>query len=402
MNEHVVIVGAGHAGSSCAAALRRNGYTGRITLVGEETHLPYQRPPLSKGWLSGEPEAGAARLTLRPTQWYEKNSVELRLSMRVAALDRAGRRVVLAGGEAVEYDRLVLATGASPRQLRLPGAHLPGVVVLRDRADAAVLRGRLAEGHKLVVVGGGYLGLEAAATARGLGVAVDVVEQADRLLARVASEPVAEAVALRHRAHGVRLHLGAETTRIVGDDHVRGIELSSGEMLLCDTLLVAIGAAPNIRLAAAAGLTCTDGIVVDERGATSDPDVFAIGDVTVRPVTRGRARRVESVGNALEQAGQVAAAICGLPAPEPVVPWFWSDQYGQSVQIAGFADPADDRILHGDPGDDRFAVFHLSDGLLTGVEAVNSPRDAMTGKRWLASGGRPDFDALGIAASAAS
>jgi len=396
VNDHVVIIGAGHAGGSCAASLRRAGYPGQITLVGAETHLPYQRPPLSKAWLSGEPETGKAKLDLRPAAWYEKNQIGTRLGTRVTQIDRSRKRVLLTDGEVLGYDNLVLATGATPRRLRLPGAELPGVVVLRDRTDATVLRARLAEGRRLVVIGGGYLGLEAAATARLLGATVDVVEQADRLLARVASEPVAEAVALRHRAHGVTLHLGAQTRRIVGDDHVQGVELGTGEVLPCDTVLMAVGAAPDITLAHAAELECRDGIVVDERCSTSDPAVFAIGDVTVRPIPGGQARRVESVGNAVEQAEQVAAALCGLPTPDPVVPWFWSDQYGQSVQIAGIAGPSDEQILHGHPGDDRFAVFHVRDGRLTSVEAVNSPRDVMAGKRWITAGGRPDFEALGI------
>lgn len=402
MTERIVIVGAGHAGGACAAALRKHGSTATITLIGQEEHLPYQRPPLSKAWLAGEPEAGKAKLELRPAAWYEKNNIDLKTSSPCISLDLDRQQLHLAAGDALAYDNLVLATGASPRRLSLPGAELPGVVVLRDRSDALALREHLGPGRRLVVIGGGYLGLEAAATARGLGATVDVIERADRLLARVASQPVADAVLHRHRRHGVGVHVDAETVRIVGaHDAVSGVELGDGRTLPCDVVLVAVGAVPNIDLARNAGIACTEGVLVDEQCATSDPYVFGIGDMTVRPVPGGAARRVESVGNAVEQAEQVAALLCGKPAPAPVIPWFWSDQYGESVQIAGLAAPTDDQILRGQPEDDRFAVFHLRDGRLTGVEAVNSPRDAMWGKRAIASGEEIDIASLETAHTSA-
>ncbi|MFD0209112.1 NAD(P)/FAD-dependent oxidoreductase [Streptomyces hirsutus] len=386
----VVIVGAGQAGATCAALLRRHGYDRPVTLVGDEDTAPYHRPPLSKKWLAGGSDD---ELPLRAETFYRDQDITLLTSTRVTAVALADRRVLLADGSALPYEHLVLATGVSARRLPVPGADLNGVHHLRDRRDAAALRQDLARSERLVVIGGGYLGLEAAATARGLGVDVEVVEGSERLLSRVASAPVSDAVARLHRENGVGLHTGAQVTRLRGaGGRVDGVELGDGRVIACDTVLVAVGAVPNDTLAREGGLACGGGIQVDAAGRTADPAVYAIGDVTVRPVPGqpGR-RRVESVANANEQADQVAAAVCGRPVPRQSAPWFWSDQFDTKIQIVGMRGEEDTRVVRGDEATGSFAVFHLDgEGRLTSVEALASPREAMAGKRWLSQGARPD------------
>jgi len=323
----VVIVGAGHAGGTAAALLRQYGYAGPITLLGEEPIAPYQRPPLSKAWLKGE--ADAESLALKPESFYAEHDIDLRMGVKATAIDRAARLVRLEGGEAVPYDVLILATGARARRLTLPGAGLKGVLELRTAADAEALKGAIGPGKTLAIVGGGYIGLEAAASARALGAEAVVIEVLPRVLARVASEPLSHFFQDYHRARGVRFELGAGVAGFEGEaGHITGVRLGDGRLIACDAALVGVGAVPNEEMAREAGLDCANGVVVDLEARTSDPSIFAIGDLTNRPMPLyDRTHRLESVPNALEQAKQAASAIVGRPAPAGETPWFWSDQY---------------------------------------------------------------------------
>jgi 3-phenylpropionate/trans-cinnamate dioxygenase ferredoxin reductase subunit len=376
-----VIVGAGHAGGVAAALLRQYGWEGPITLVGEEPIPPYQRPPLSKAWLKGE--AGAEDLALRSESFYADEGIDLRLETRVERIDTIGRRVLLKGGEAVAYNRLILATGARARKLALPGAELDGVLELRSAADAEKLKAALGPGRRLAVIGGGYVGLEAAASARALGAEVIVVEREPRLLARVACAALSEFFLTCHRGHGVSFALGADLAAIEGTDgRVSGLRFFNGDPVACDTALIGVGAIPNDELAREAGLDCDNGILVDLAARTSDPYVSAIGDCTRRPLPLyGREARLESVPNAIEQAKQAAADICGRAPPPPEVPWFWSDQYELRLQMAGLAFDPVTAVLRGTPDSASFAVFHLAaDDRVLAVEAVNAPADFMAGR----------------------
>jgi 3-phenylpropionate/trans-cinnamate dioxygenase ferredoxin reductase subunit len=382
---HVVIIGAGHAGGTAAALLRQYGFIGPITLLGEEPIAPYQRPPLSKAWLKGEADADS--LALKPVSFYAEHDIDLRMGARVAALDRAAKSVRLTGGETIGYDILILATGARARRLTLPGANLAGVLELRTAADAEALKAVLAGGGKtLAIIGGGYVGLEAAASARALGAEAVVIEVLPRVLARVASEPLSRFFQDYHAARGVTFALGVGVEGFVGEaGHVTGVRLGDGRLIACDAALVGVGAVPNEDLARDAGLACANGVVVDLEARTADPAIFAIGDVTNRPLPLyDRAHRLESVPNALEQAKQAACAVVGRPAPAPETPWFWSDQYDIKLQIAGVPFEADDILVRGDPTTGKFAVFHLKGDVLQAVEAVNAPPEFMMGKQLIA------------------
>lgn len=379
MSGRVVIVGAGHAGGSAAAFLRQYGHDGPITLIGDEPFLPYQRPPLSKAWLKGE--AGEDELQLRPPSFYEEADVQVTRGVRAIGIDRQARQVDLQDGVSAPYDSLVLAMGARARALPVKGAHLDGALYLRTAEDAEALKRRLGPGKRLVVVGGGYVGLEVAASARALGAEVTVVEREARLLARVAGEALSGFFHAYHGARGVRFVLGGSVTAIEGHGHVTAAVLDHGETLPCDIVLIGVGAVPNQELAQAAGLECQDGVVVDDQARTSDPAIFAIGDLTRRPLPLyGRSVRLESVPSALEQAKQAAAAITGHRPPVPETPWFWSDQYDLKLQIAGLPFDVDNHILRGDPASARFAVFHMKGDLIQTVEAVNSPAEFMGGR----------------------
>ena len=380
----VVIVGAGHAGGSAAAFLRQYGHEGPIVLIGEEPLLPYQRPPLSKAWLKGEADADS--LALKPQEWYAEANVALRLQGVATSLNRGARTVTLASGEVISYDFLILATGARARELPIPGADLSGVLALRTAADAEALKAALGPGKRLAVVGGGYVGLEAAASARALGAEATVIERESRVLARVACETLSTFFQDYHGARGVKFELNANVEAFEGQDgRVTGVRLKGGEVVACDAALVGVGAHPNVELAQDAGLECTGGIVVDLEARTSDPHVFAIGDVAHRPLPiYERQFRLESVPNALEQAKQAAAAIVGRAGPPPELPWFWSDQYDLKLQIAGLPFDADSTIVRGDVAAAKFAVFHLKGDLVQAVEAVNAPPEFMAGKQLIA------------------
>ena len=376
----VVIVGAGHAGGSAAALLRTSGFEGDILLLGEEAAPPYQRPPLSKAWLKGETDLEA--LLLRPVTYYAQQNIDLRTGVVVTSIAPDVRTVTLSDGRVETYDALILATGSTGRRLPIPGADRPDLIELRTLDDAERLKARLGPGKRLVIVGGGYVGLEAAASARSLGAEVVLLERLDRVLKRVASEPLSTFFTARHRAEGVDIRLGVDVAAFEDD----GVRLANGSLIVADAILVGVGAVARDDLARAAGLDCdpagSGGIVVDGTARTSDPAIYAIGDVTVRPVpVHGCTLRLESVPNALEQARQAAHVIVGREQATPEVPWFWSDQYDIKLQIAGLPIEGDRTVLRGDPASGRFAVFHLSGDRIVCVEAVNAPPEFMAGKQ---------------------
>ena len=381
MSTGVVIVGAGHAGGTAAALLRQYGYVGAVTLIGEEPIAPYQRPPLSKAWLKGEADADS--LALKPESFYAGANIDLRLSTTVSQINRAAKTVLLEGGETVAYGILILATGARARLLAAPGAELEGVQPLRSAADAEALKARLGPGKRAAIIGGGYIGLEAAASARALGSEVVVIEMQPRILARSSSELLSTFFEAYHRQNGVHFELNMGVAAFEGrHGNVTAVKLTDGRIIGCDVALVGIGVIPNDELAETAGLECVNGIVVDNQARTADPAIFAIGDVSSRPLAiYDRMFRLESVANALEQAKQVAAAIVGRPPPPPEVTWNWSDQYDLKLQLGGMPFDADSMIIRGDPAGAKFAVFHLKGATIQFVEAVNAAAEFMAGRQ---------------------
>ncbi|GAA1365229.1 FAD-dependent oxidoreductase [Arthrobacter rhombi] len=386
----VVVVGAGHAGGTFVAMLRQQGYDGGIDLVGSEPHLPYHRPPLSKS-VDGDGKHDE----LRGADFYHDNAVSLHLSRTVREIDPVRQAVHLDTGDQLDYDVLVLATGAAPRMVDVPGATLEGVHTLRTVEDAAGLRASLGRGKPLAIVGGGYVGLEVAAAARARDVGVTVIEREERVLARVASPGFSDLIAATHRAAGTTILTGAELGSFSCDmGRVGAVVLADGTRIPCGAALVGVGAVPRDGLARHAGLTCEGGIVVDEDGRTSDPAIFALGDVTSRPVpgapTANGRMRLESIPGAVDQAKRAAAAIVGQTPGGATIPWFWSDQFDLKIKIAGIVGGEYASVLRGDPESRSFALFHHRDGVLVAAETVNSPRDFMAAKALLASGDRVD------------
>jgi 3-phenylpropionate/trans-cinnamate dioxygenase ferredoxin reductase subunit len=388
MAQTVVIVGAGHAAVQAVDTLRREGHTGPIVLVGDEPYLPYNRPPLSKKYLSGELER--ERLWLRSNQFYQQHRVDTRLGVRVTAIDRASQRLRLGDGGELTYDKLLLCVGSRPRQLEVPGHDLPGIHCLRSIADVDAIRADLAGARHMVVVGGGYIGLEAAACARHLGLEATVLEMADRPMARVVAPEVSAFYVARHQREGVQVVCNATVTACAGEGRVATVRCGEREYP-ADLVIIGVGILPDVTLAAAAGLRCDNGVWVDEQCRTSDPNVYAAGDCTNHPSVRyGRRVRLESVDNAVEQAKTAALNICGKPARHEHVPWFWSDQYDVKLQIAGLSEGYDSTVVRGDPASGSFALYYFAGGDLLAVDAINSMRDFMTGKKWLAERKRPD------------
>jgi 3-phenylpropionate/trans-cinnamate dioxygenase ferredoxin reductase subunit len=384
----IVIVGASHASVQAIDTLRREGHDGAIVLVGDEPFLPYNRPPLSKKFLSGELERD--RLALRSAQFYEQNRTEVRLGVRVTALDRTDQRLRLGDGAELRYEQLLLCVGSRPRLLDVPGHDLPGIHYLRTIADVEAIRAELSGAKRLVVVGAGYVGLEAAASARHLGLEVTVLEMADRPLNRVVAPELSAFYVARHEREGVRIHCNTSVTAFAGDKRVRAVVCGDREFA-ADLVIVGIGILPETTLAASAGIRCENGISVDEECRTSDPHIFAAGDCTSHPSVRyGRRVRLESVDNAVEQARTAASNMCGKPARHQHVPWFWSDQYDVKLQIAGLSQGYDQVIVRGEPASGHFALYYLAQGELLAVDAVSSPKDFMAGKRWIAERKHPD------------
>ena len=382
----VLIIGAGHAGGSAAALLRQYGFEGEVVMAGAEPSPPYQRPPLSKAWLNGEADLDG--LLLRPVSYYAEQAIDFRPDSLATAIDRAARTVTFADGVVETWDVLVLATGSRARKLPIPGADRPDLIELRTLGDAERLKGQLGPGRRLAVVGGGYVGLEVAASARSLGAEVVVIERMDRVLARVASPELSAFFTTLHEGHGVSIRLSAEVAAL----EAGGVRLSDGSLVEADVTLVGVGAVADDQLAHDAGLACdrehTGGILVDGFARTSDPAIFAIGDVTRHPIPvhGGIMHRLESVPNALEQARQFACAMTDRPPPAPEVPWFWSDQYDVKLQIAGLPFEADRRILRGSTANHSFAVFHLKGETIVSVEAVNAAPEFMMGRQMIGRG----------------
>jgi len=391
MVDHVLIVGAGQAATHAAETLRRKGHTGRITLLGDEPDLPYQRPPLSKKYLAGDLERD--RLLLRHRPYYEEHRIDVRLDTRVAQIDRANCTVQTADGASFPYEVLVLATGSRPRRLQLPGADLAGVHYLRDLSDTERLRADIRPGAHAVVIGGGYIGLETAATLRHLGVEVTVLEMASRTMNRVVAETVSRFYEAEHARHGVNIELDARITALAGDaqGHGRAVVGTDGREWRADLVVVGIGVLPNDELAQAAGLSCDNGIVVDEFCRTSDAAIYAIGDCSNHPSLHyGRRVRLESVDNAVEQANTTVANILGTPTRHDRVPWFWSDQYHHKLLIVGLSQDHDRQVLRGRPTDAAFSVCYLRDGELIAIDTVNQARDQMAARKLIAARMRPD------------
>jgi len=388
----VVVVGAGHGGGTAAAVLRQQGFDGEVVLIGDEPVGPYHRPPLSKSLLKGELEQ-----PLHPHAFYAEHRIELRTRTRVAAIDRDARVVRLADCSTVEYDVLILATGARARRLDVPGIDLEKVYELRTVTHARILQDVLTPGRQLAIVGGGWIGLEVAASARSAGIDVTVIEREERLLARVASEELSRHLTAYHEARGTLILTSAQVTglepgvrRLVGS-----VVLADGRTVACDRALVGIGAVADDELARSAGLRCEDGVVVESSACTADPRIYAVGDMTRRPVSfHDGLVRLESIPSAVEQARQAVAAILGKPAPAPEVPWFWSDQFDLKLQIAGLLRDTDTATVRADPAANRLAVFHTKAGRLVAVEAVNAPADFMAGKQMIRDGVELDLKAL--------
>ncbi|MFC9840961.1 NAD(P)/FAD-dependent oxidoreductase [Rhodococcus sp. NPDC127530] len=375
-----IIVGASHAGAQLAASLRQEGWTGEVVMIGDEPGLPYQRPPLSKAYLAGK--STFEELAIRSADFYAKQEIR-QTKGRVVAIDRSAPQVDLSTGESLSYDKLALCTGARPRLLPLPGADLRDVYYLRTAADIELIRAVATPGRRVVIIGGGYIGLETAASMNTLGLDVTVLEAADRVLQRVTAPEVSAFFERIHREAGVNIRTGTQVDSLAGDGRVQEVILASGESVPADVVIVGIGVEPNIELAAEAGLTVDDGILIDPQARTSDPDIVAAGDCTSQDMARyGRRIRLESVASAAEQAKVAAATMCGKSKEITALPWFWSDQFDLKLQIAGLNTGYDDIVLNGDPTTDRdFSCYYLKQGALIAADCVNRPRDFTFSKR---------------------
>ena len=376
----IIIVGAGQAGAQAVQSLRQGGYQGALTMVGNEPHLPYQRPPLSKKFLTGETDE--ERLQLRPAALYRDLDVDLKLGVAATQLDATHHRLKLADGTLLPYSKLLIATGMRARALSVPGIDLPGVVTLRSLLDAARIRRELQPGHRVVVIGGGYIGLEVAAIARGMGLEVTVLEAAERVLGRVVAPDVSRFFTRLHRNHGVDLRVGTGVIRIAGETRAEAVVLADGTSIPADFVLLSIGAVPETTLAEVAGLDVRDGILVDGSARTSALDVYAAGDCARFQSGRfGRSIRLESVQNAIDQAKAAAEAMLGREPGYDPVPWFWSDQYDVKLQIVGLSQGYDRIDIDGDPETGPFSVAYIADDKLLAVDSINHARRHMQSRK---------------------
>ncbi len=389
MTERTVIAGAGHAAGQVVATLKQLKYAGQIVLVGDEDYLPYQRPPLSKKFLAGA--MPAERLHFKPASFYDEPNIEIRLRTRITTIDRDNKSVHTEGGERISYDKLVLALGSRARRLRIDGADLAGVHYLRSIADVDDIRSELNHYRRTVIIGAGYIGLEVAAVMQQLGLDVTVVELADRVMSRVVSPEISDFYQIEHTNQGVKLRLSTSVSAFRGDKRIASVETTDGEQIPADFVVVGIGIVANTELAASAGLTVDNGIVVNDQCETSDPAVYAVGDCTAHPnAIYNRQLRLESVHNALEQAKTAAANICGKETHYSQVPWFWSDQYDLKLQIAGLSEGYDEIVIRGNPADRSFACLYLKNGQLIATDAVNAPREFVQSKGLIASHAKID------------
>ena len=377
----MIIVGAGHAAGQAAASLRQEGYQGEIVIIGDEPHIPYQRPPLSKQYLSGE--HGLERVHLRPEKFYQDKNITVKTGVHVNAIDTAAHTITTDGGETLSYDKLLLATGGRPRRLTIPGHDLRGIHYLRGIDDVDGIRQEMEPGRRMVIVGGGYIGLEVAAVAVTAGLEVHVLEMEQRILQRVTTEQMSAYYHRLHESRGVQVHTGAAVTAFKGNGHVEGVLCGDGdECYPADIVIVGIGIIPNTEVAQAAGIECSNGIVVDDHCRTSAEDVYAAGDCTNHPnPLLGRRLRLESVPNAMEQARVAAANMTGGDKTYASIPWFWSDQYELKLQMVGFSADGDSAVVRGDMDANQFAVFYLKGGAVVAADAVNSPKEFMICKQ---------------------
>lgn len=383
----VLIVGGGQAGFQTAASLRTEGYPGPVTLLGEETHLPYQRPPLSKAFLLGK--QSESQVLLRPESFYRDHNIRWVAGEKAVAIEAHEHRVRLASGTAIPYQTLVLSVGSRNRTLPVPGAGLDGVYYLRTLGEAVEIKQRLEQAEQVVVIGGGFIGLEVAASARTLGKAVTVMEALPRLMARVVAPAVSEFFRVSHAAQGVEVVLEAQVREIRGTGSGKALEvvLQDGVTRPADVVVVGIGVTPNMELAQAAGLAVRNGISVDEFLRTEASDIYAIGDCAEYPNSFAGARlRLESVQNAVDQAACVAKAIAGKAAPYGALPWFWSDQFDLRLQMAGLPVGHDRVVVRGEIESGKFSVFYFRGGRLCAVDSVNRPADHMAGRKLIAKG----------------
>jgi 3-phenylpropionate/trans-cinnamate dioxygenase ferredoxin reductase subunit len=396
MYESIVIAGGGQAAVQAIDTLRRKGFTGKLVLVGDEPWLPYQRPPLSKKYLAGALER--ERLLLRPPHFYESHSIETRLGRRVEEISRHEQRLRLDDGSNVAYDALLIATGSRPRTLAAPGMDLDGVYFLRTIADVERIRAGWAPGKRLIIVGGGYIGLEVAATARERGLEVIVLEMADRVMNRVVCPQISAFYQAEHARHGVRILCNARVQAFAatpGSRHVRAVVTADGEEHAADCVVVGCGVLPADELAVAAGLACENGIVVDPHCRTSDPAIYAAGDCTSHPSPHyGRRLRLESVDNAFEQGASAALNMLGMETVHDKVPWFWSDQYDLKLIIIGVGQGYDTVVMRGDLASHAFTACYLRGGELIAVDTVNSAKDQMAARKLIAAHVRPTLDRL--------
>ncbi len=383
MPEKIVIIGAGQAAAQAIATLRAEGFDGALTVVGDEPFAPYQRPPLSKTYLAGTLERD--RLFLKPDAFYTEAKCTTVFGVAATAIDKTTKTVALADGRTLAYDKLLLTTGSRVRLIRVPGVDLPGIHYLRSIADVDALRPAFQNSKSLAVIGGGYIGLEVAAVARKYGLDVTVFEAMDRVMARAVSKPISDFYEKVHRDAGVVFHLNTGVEGFEGSGTLQTV-LAGGKRWSADVALVGIGIMPNDDLGKASGLTCGDGIHVNEFCQTSDPAIYAAGDCTRHHGRDGEHIRLECVQNAIDQAKHAALAMVGKPAVYREVPWFWSDQYDLKLQIAGLIRAGDQTVVRGDPAARKFAVFHLRNGAVAAVEAVNSAPEYLVGRKLIGEG----------------
>ena len=376
----IVIVGGGHAAGQAAASIRQQGFDAELILIGAEPHIPYQRPPLSKQYLAGEQPLD--KVLLRPEKFYADRTIDVRTGITVENIDRSGQFVACSDGSLVAYDQLLLATGSRARRPDLPGIDLDGVHTLRTIADVDKIRTEMENASQLVIVGGGYIGLEVAAVAAAAKIQVTILEMEGRILERVTHPVMSAFYHELHAGKGVDIRTRARASAFVGNGRIEKVLCADGTTVDADLVIVGVGVVPNVEVAFDAGLACDNGIVVDERCVTSDPSIFAAGDCTNHPNTLlDRRLRLESVPNAMEQSRVAASNLTGGDTRYASIPWFWSDQYDLKLQMVGFSSDGDESITRGEPETHKFAMFHFHDGKVVAAEAVNSPREFLVAKQ---------------------
>ena len=380
MRYDVVIVGAGHGGAQAAVMLRNQKFEGSIAIIGDEPEIPYERPPLSKEYFAGDKPF--ERILIRPQKFWDEREVAMLLNTRIEKVDPVAHTITSASGKTIGYGKLIWATGGSPRTLPIPGGDLPGVQGVRTRADADAMKAASETARQIVVIGGGYIGLEAAAVLSKFGKKVILLEALDRVLARVAGEDLSRFYEKEHRDHGVDVRLGISVSAIEGNTHVTGVRLKSGEVIPADLVIVGIGIIPAVAPLIEAGAAGANGVLVDDHCRTSLPDIYAVGDCAAHTnhFAAGAEIRLESVQNANDQATVVAKEICGDPNPYHAVPWFWSNQYDLKLQTAGLSNGYDQTVVRGDPANRTFSVIYLKAGKVIALDCVNATRDYVQGR----------------------